>query len=168
MNINIVLDYRIGILLGRKLVPFIVSVPYRVGSWSQVSYRYHIGWKTGLMYRIGIVSDWYIEMKLLLVSYRPAQNPVSPIPAQEFHSCLGLFGSETSGDYIYWPIGNRQPECVSLIWVIRFSFYRFLICLDPGNLWPEFSCIEIRFKFGQILYFAGLWDFHRMRSSQAN
>ena len=68
-------NYRIGIVLGGKLVPIIVSVSYRVGNWSQVSYRYHIGLK--------------IEEEFLSVSYRPVQNLVLPIP--EVRAALGFW-----------------------------------------------------------------------------
>ena len=59
-------NYHIGIISGGKLVSSIVSVSYWVENWSEVSYRY--------------CTELNIETKLLSVSYRPAQNPVPPIP----------------------------------------------------------------------------------------
>ena len=52
-------------------------------------------------------------------------------------------------------IGSKS-DCVSFVCVIRFSF--FVICLDQAFFWGV-HLYEIRFKYGLILYLAGLCKF---------
>ena len=69
ININIVFNYRIGVLSGEKLVTSIILISYFVGNWSQLSYRYHIGWEIGHNYRIGIISGGKLVTIIVSVSY---------------------------------------------------------------------------------------------------
>ena len=62
-----------------------VSLSYQVESWSQVSYRYHIGWKIGLKYRICIISDRIIKRRF----YRYRID----LPKTLYHPFLGSGGA---------------------------------------------------------------------------
>ena len=78
-------------------------------------------------------------------------------------SSMSLFGRESYEDCINRPIGNRKPDYVSLIWVIRFSFHSFVIwdlnrVITLQSFWCGFDLQNISsFQTWQKRYLVSPW-----------